>query len=278
MSSFAANGYTDEVGRGVPSIFKQDDAGPVTSRLELGKWIVARDNPLTARVIVNHIWQLFFGAGLVRTPADFGMQGEMSTHPELLDWLAVDFMDHHWDLKHLVKRILTSRTYQQDSAVSAELLGRDPDNRLLARGARFRLPSWMIRDASLAASGLLNRTVGGPPIFAYQPPGVWQDQFMGHFTYQSTLGPDSIAGRSTPSAAKKHQLSCLIRRCDALVSCASPHEYSVSALTLLNDVAALEGRKLAERAGEGFEKPPHENGGTDLFLKTMFQLVNSHAT
>ena len=268
--------HGDEVGRGVPSIFKQDDAGPVTSRLELGKWIVARDNPLTARVIVNHIWQLFFGAGLVRTPADFGMQGEMPTHPELLDWLAVDFMEHHWDLKHLVKRILTSRTYQQDSAVNAELLGRDPDNRLLARGARFRLPSWMIRDASLAASGLLNRTVGGPPIFAYQPPGVWQDQFMGRFTYQSTLGPGqyrrTIYTFWRRSSAPTFLFDSAMRRTCEVV----PRRTNtpLHALTLLNDVAALEAaRKLAERAGEGFGKSPHEKGGKDVLLKTMFQLV-----
>ena len=161
------------------------DASPesVGTRLELAKWVVSRRNPLTARVIVNHVWQLFFGAGLVRTPNDFGLQGEMPTHPDLLDWLAVDFMNHEWDLKHLVRQIVTSRSYQQNSSVTPELLEQDPENRWLARGARFRLPSWMIRDASLASSGLLNRAVGGPPMFAYQPPGVWQDQFMGRLKY-----------------------------------------------------------------------------------------------
>ncbi len=220
-----------------------------SSRLELAHWIVDRNNPLTARVITNQIWQLFFGAGLVRTPNDFGLQGESPTHPELLDWLAVDFMDHDWDVKHLVRRIVTSRTYQQDSRVTAALLELDPENRLLARGARFRLPSWMIRDASLAHSGLLNPELGGPPMFAYQPPGVWEDQFMGRFTYQPTIGPSQY--RRTlytfwrRSSAPTFLFDAAMRRtCEVTQRRTNT---PLHALTLLNDTTALEAaRSLAE--------------------------------
>jgi hypothetical protein len=131
---------------------------------------------------------MFFGAGLVRTADDFGLQGQRPSHPELLDWLAVDFMEHGWDIKHLIRRIVTSETYQQDSAASPDLLARDPENRLLARGPRFRLPSWMLRDSALAASGLLNPALGGPPVRPYQPEGVWEEIFMGRFTYEPSEG------------------------------------------------------------------------------------------
>jgi hypothetical protein len=139
-------------------------------------------------VFVNHVWQMLFGAGLVRTPDDFGLQGQRPTHPELLDWLAVDFMEHDWDIKHLIRRIVSSETYRQSSSVSSALLARDPDNRLLARGARFRLPSWMLRDAALTISGLLNPALGGPPVRPYQPEGVWEEIFMGRFTYEPSEG------------------------------------------------------------------------------------------
>jgi hypothetical protein len=250
---------------------KQPD--DVATRLELARWIVARENPLTARVITNQVWQLFFGAGLVRTPNDFGLQGESPTHPELLDSLAVDFMEHDWDIKHLIRRIVTSRTYQQDSTVSAELLEQDPENRLLARGARFRLPSWMIRDASLAHSGLLNAAIGGPPMFAYQPKGVWQDQFMGRFTYEPSIGPAQY--RRTlytfwrRSSAPTFLFDSAMRRtCEVL-----PRRTNtpLQALTLLNDTTALEAaRKLAERGfADGAAGLPIER------LCQMFQIVLS---
>lgn len=110
---------------------------------------------------MNHLWQMLFGAGLVRTAEDFGLQGERPTHPELLDWLAMEFMESGWDIQHLITLIVTSATYRQDSAISAASLARDPENRWLARGPRFRLPSWMLRDSALRASGLLNPAVGG---------------------------------------------------------------------------------------------------------------------
>ncbi|MEZ6109448.1 MAG: PSD1 and planctomycete cytochrome C domain-containing protein [Pirellulaceae bacterium] len=159
------------------------------TRLDLARWLVAQDNPLTARVVANHLWQICFGAGLVRTPEDFGLQGELPTHPELLDWLAVELIDCGWDLKHVLRIIVTSDAYRQSSAVTPDMLERDPENRLLARGSRYRLPSWMIRDAALRDCGLLNPALGGPPTMPYQPDGVWAEMFMGRFRYEPSQGP-----------------------------------------------------------------------------------------
>ncbi len=176
------------VPRDVPAAIAPWSAEEPRTREQLAHWIVSRDNPLTARVIVNHFWQMLFGTGLVKTTEDFGLQGERPTHPELLDWLAVDFMEHGWDIKRLLKLIVTSETYQQSSSVSAGLLARDPENRLLARGSRYRLPSWMLRDAALKSSGLLNSALGGPPVRPYQPDGVWEEMFMGRFKYEPSEG------------------------------------------------------------------------------------------
>jgi hypothetical protein len=178
----------DIVQRDVPVAIAAWTAEEPRTREQLARWIVSRDNPLAARVIVNHFWQMLFGTGLVKTTEDFGLQGERPTHPELLDWLAVDFMEHGWDIKRLLKLIVTSETYQQSSSVSAELLARDSENRLLARGSRFRLPSWMLRDAALKSSGLMNPALGGPPVRPYQPDGVWEEMFMGRFKYESSEG------------------------------------------------------------------------------------------
>ncbi|MFP6586782.1 MAG: PSD1 and planctomycete cytochrome C domain-containing protein [Pirellulaceae bacterium] len=157
-------------------------------RLDLAKWLVSTEHPLTARVLVNQLWQLCFGAGLVRTPEDFGLQGERPTHPELLDYLALEFMESGWDVQHVLRLIVTSRTYRQSSEFVAAAIDRDPDNRWLARGARFRLPSWMIRDGALRSSGLLNDALGGPTVMPYQPDGVWAEMFMGRFRYQPSQG------------------------------------------------------------------------------------------
>jgi mono/diheme cytochrome c family protein len=153
------------------------------NRLDLARWLVSRENPLTARVTVNRFWQALFGAGLVRSAEDFGLQGEKPSHPELLDWLAAEFMDSGWDVKNLIRLIVTSATYRQDSRVTPELAERDPENRLLARGARHRLPSWMLRDAALRAAGLLSDRVGGPSVNSYQPPGIWEEATFGKKTY-----------------------------------------------------------------------------------------------
>ena len=243
----------EAVSPGTPAVlgpFSTMLPGRPASRIDLANWLVAPTNPLTARVIVNHVWQLFFGAGIVRTTEDFGLQGERPTHPDLLDWLAVDFVEHGWDVKRLCRQIVTSRGYRQASAVSPELLARDPDNRLLARGARHRLPSWMLRDQALAVAGLLNPAVGGPPVKPWQPPGVWEEMFMGRFTYEPSEGPAqhrrtlyafwrrAIAPTFLFDAAQRR--SCEVR----LPRTNTP----LQALTLLNDAIYLEAaRALAER-------------------------------
>jgi hypothetical protein len=244
----------DAVSPGTPAVLGPLSTmlpGRSASRLDLANWLVAPTNPLTARVIVNHVWQLFFGAGIVRSVEDFGLQGERPTHPDLLDWLAVDFVEHGWDMKRLCRQIVTSRTYRQGSAVAPELLARDPDNRLLARGSRYRLPSWMLRDQALAVSGLLNPALGGPPVKPWQPPGVWEEMFMGRFTYEPSEGPAqhrrtlyafwrrAIAPTFLFDAAQRR--SCEVR----LPRTNTP----LQALTLLNDAIYLEAaRALAERS------------------------------
>jgi hypothetical protein len=145
------------------------------TRLDLAKWLVSAENPLTARVIANRYWQMFFGTGLVKTAEDFGTQGEFPSHPELLDWLAVQFRESGWNVKALVKMIVMSATYRQSSAVTAEYLAKDPENRLLARSSRLRLPAEFIRDQALAVSGLLNGDIGGKSVFPYQPRGLWEE-------------------------------------------------------------------------------------------------------
>ena len=144
------------------------------NRLDLARWLVAPENPLTARVAVNRYWQMFFGNGLVKTTEDFGTQGELPSHPELLDWLATEFVRLDWDVKAMQRLIVTSATYRQSSKVNAELLEIDPENRWLARGPRFRLAPQLIRDSALAASGLLVPVIGGPPVKPYQPAGLWE--------------------------------------------------------------------------------------------------------
>lgn len=164
------------------------------SRLDLAAWLTSPSNPLTARVAVNRYWQMLFGHGLVRTPEDFGVQGKRPTHPELLDWLAVEFVESGWDVKHILRTIVTSETYRQSSTAptdtAAELAQRDPANHLLARQSRFRLPSAMIRDAALASSGLLVSRLGGPPVHPPQPAGVWADSTMGRLRYRASVGED----------------------------------------------------------------------------------------
>ncbi|MDB5295953.1 MAG: hypothetical protein JWO31_1936, partial [Phycisphaerales bacterium] len=145
------------------------------NRLELARWIVSPENPLTARATVNRFWQHLFGTGLVKTSEDFGLQGDPPSHPELLDWLATEFVRSGWDAKALNKLLVTSAAYRQSSRVTPALLERDPDNRLLARGPRQRLDALAVRDNALAAAGLLVPTVGGPPVKPYQPPGLWEE-------------------------------------------------------------------------------------------------------
>lgn len=181
---------TDQVQAGTPAILPAllTSGGTGPTRLDLAKWLVTPDHPLTARVTVNRFWQSFFGVGLVKSTEDFGVQGAKPSHPELLDWLAVDFIESGWDVKALCKQIVMSRTYRQSSRVTPELLERDPENRLLARASRHRLPSWMIRDQALFAAGLLNETQGGPPVRPYQPEGIWEEATFGKISYKQDHG------------------------------------------------------------------------------------------
>jgi hypothetical protein len=237
----------DVVSRGVPAAIAPWPEGLAKDRIGLAKWITSKENPLTARVFVNHVWQMLFGAGLVRTPDDFGLQGQRPTHPELLDWLAVDFMENGWDVKHLIKTIVTSETYQQSSDRTEPS---DPTNLLLSRGPRFRLPAWMIRDAALASSGLLNPALGGPPVRPHQPEGVWEEIFMGRFTYEPSQGAAQY--RRTLYAFWRRSIaptflfdSAQRRVCEvAMTRTNTP----LQALTLLNDETIMEASQaLAKR-------------------------------
>ena len=221
-----------------------------SNRLGLAQWLLAPENPLTARVAVNRYWQLFFGAGLVATPEDFGNQGALPSHPALLDWLAVTFQESGWDTKALLKLIAMSATYQQSSTPSEEGLERDPDNILLARGPHSRLPAEMARDQALAASGVLVRTIGGPPVKPYQPPGLWKEKSaqiyvrdVGDGLYRRSLYTYWKRTSPPPSmitfdASRRNQ--CIVRR----QTTTTP----LQALVLLNDPQFVEAaRILAQR-------------------------------
>ncbi|TMQ30338.1 MAG: DUF1553 domain-containing protein, partial [Planctomycetota bacterium] len=164
------------VGRQTPASLNPFPKDAPRNRLGLARWLTDPRNPLTARVAVNRFWQIFFGRGLVATTENFGTQGALPTHPELLDWLARDFIASGWNAKVLCKKIVLSSTYRQQSASPQQLRERDPDNLLLARGPSRRLPAEMLRDAALAEGGLLSAKIGGPPVKPYQPPGLWREQ------------------------------------------------------------------------------------------------------
>jgi len=240
----------EKVGPGALSAILPWKDGEPRTRLGLARWITDRDNPLTARVVVNHLWQMCFGVGLVKTVEDLGLQGDRPIHPELLDWLAVELMESGWDLKHLLKLIVTSETYCQSSVATVEQLQRDPENRLLARGARFRLPSWMLRDAALANAGLINASLGGPPVRPYQPEGVWEELFMGRYTYVPSEGAAQY--RRTLYAFWRRSItptylfdSAQRRSCEVRMARTNT---PLQALTLLNDETYLEAsRALAEQ-------------------------------
>jgi hypothetical protein len=213
-------------------------------------------HPLTSRVAVNRFWQMYFGTGIVKTQEDFGVQGEPPVHPELLDWLATEFVRSAWDVKAMQRLIVTSATYRQSSVVSPALLERDPENRLLGRGPRLRLPAEMIRDTALKASGLLNDQIGGPSVFPYQPPGLWEEMAFGEgFSAQSyvqshgkdlyrrgmytfwkrTVPPASLATFDAPDREK-----CTARRAQT--------NTPLQALVMMNDPTYVEAaRALAQR-------------------------------
>jgi hypothetical protein len=187
--------FADKVTHGVPAVLPPLPADAPANRLALARWLVDPEHPLTARVTVNRYWQTFFGTGLVKTAEDFGVQGEKSSHPELLDWLAREFVESGWNVKHIQRLIVTSAAYRQSSKTAPALVERDPENRLLARGPRYRLPSWMIRDQALAAGGLLVDKIGGRGVRGYQPAGIWEEATFGQIRYEQEHG-DALYRRS----------------------------------------------------------------------------------
>ncbi|MES2426001.1 MAG: PSD1 and planctomycete cytochrome C domain-containing protein [Bacteroidota bacterium] len=189
--SYDAHG--DSVMPSTPKAILPFNSNYPQNRLGLAKWLFDKENPLTARVYVNQLWQEFFGRGIVKTLGDFGMQGDLPSNPQLLDWLAIDFRDHGWNVKRLVKQIVMSATYRQSAVVSPEKLKADPENIWLARGPRSRLPAEFVRDEVLASSGLLTKTIGGPSVNPYQPPGLWENATSGRgllASYKQVHGPD----------------------------------------------------------------------------------------
>jgi hypothetical protein len=175
----------------LPAVMKFDTTKFPRNRIGLAKWTVDGQNPITARVYVNRIWQEIFGRGIVKTSGDFGMQGELPSHPELLDWLAVDFMEHGWDIKRLVKQIVMSATYRQSGKTTEEQHKKDPENILLSRGPRNRIAAEFVKDMVMASSGLLNKTIGGPSVKPYQPKGLWESATSGRgvlATYKMDTG------------------------------------------------------------------------------------------
>jgi hypothetical protein len=222
------------------------------NRLGLAEWLVSAGNPLTARVQVNRLWQTFFGNGLVKTSENFGTQAEPPTHPELLDWLAVEFRESGWDVKKLVKLLVTSATYRQSSKMTPATRLRDPENKLLARGARFRLSSLSLRDVALASSGLLDPKLGGKPVYPYQPKGIWDGLAITNerdFTYPQSKGADlyrrSLYTFWRRTVAPSNMFDTSVRNtCKVRLTVTST---PLHALTTLNDVTWVEaGRMLAE--------------------------------
>src|SRR5262249_38540870 len=262
-------------------------AGAPRDRLTLARWLVAEENPLTARVVANRYWEQLFGIGLVATSEEFGTQGERPSHPELLDWLATELVRLNWDLKRFLRLLVTSSAYRQDSRVEPEKLSRDPDNRLVARGPRFRLPAETVRDQALAVSGLLSATMFGPPVRPPQPqlgvaaafgsgidwePSTGQDRYRrGVYTTWRRSNPyPSMATFDAPNREV-----CTIRRMrtntplQALVTLNDP--VYVEAAQALARRIARGGCSPSERAGYGFrlclDRPP-----SDTELDRLVQL------
>lgn len=243
-----------------PTVLASEPApGKPLTRLDLARWLVSPENPLSARVTINRYWQLFFGQGLVKTSEDFGTQGSPPSHPALFDWLASEFVNSGWNVKAMHRLIVTSATYRQQSNITPALRERDPDNILIARGPRYRLPSWMLRDQALAASGLYVEKVGGPSVKPYQPSGIWAEATFGKKKYVQDHG-DSLYRRSLYTYWRRivgptmffdtaNRQVCSVK--------SSLTNTPLHALTLLNETTYVEAaRGLAERILLGSKTAP----------------------
>ncbi|PWU05938.1 MAG: hypothetical protein C5B51_13335 [Terriglobia bacterium] len=251
----------DLVSPALPAFLVSPDNKFAPTRLGLAKWLVDPSNPLLSRVTVNRFWQMYFGTGLVKTVEDFGSQGDAPSHPELLDWLATEFIATRWDVKKFQKTIVMSATYQQSSRTTPEIAQRDPENRLLSHGPRFRLPAPMVRDQALAISGLLVNQLGGPSVKPYQPDGLWQELSDQVYTqdhgdklyrrslytfWKRTIPPPTMA---TFDASSRE--SCVVRQ--------NLTNTPLQALDLMNDVAFLEAaRVFAQRVMEDGKIAPEQ--------------------
>lgn len=268
----------EELQPGVPEVLPQLPGDAPADRLALAQWLMRPDHPLTARVAVNRFWQMVFGYGIVKTSEDFGAQGDAPSHPELLDWMATEFVRSGWDVKHMMRTIVTSSTYRMSSRASRELIEQDPENRLLARGPRVRLQAEMIRDNAMAASGLLNGVVGGPSVFPYQADGIWEDMAFGDVysmqRYEQSHGQDlyrrtmyTFWKRTAPPASlitfdAPDREKCTARRTNT--------NTPLQALVLMNDPTYVEAaRALAQRV--------LQEAGTDAGerIRYAFRLVTA---
>ena len=243
----------DAVSAGTPGFLPPLPPEAPTNRLGLARWLVSAEHPLTARVKVNRAWQTFFGRGLIKTSENLGSQGDAPSHPELLDWLAVEFRESGWDMKRLHRLIVTSAAYRQSSRAAEELIERDPENRLLARGPRFRLSALLLRDLALASSGLLDARLGGKPVYPYQPRDIWDGLSITKerdFTYPQSKGADlyrrSLYTFWRRTVAPGNMFDASVRQtCTVRPGLTST---PLHALTMLNDPTWVEaGRALAER-------------------------------
>ncbi|WP_247237359.1 PSD1 and planctomycete cytochrome C domain-containing protein [Telluribacter sp. SYSU D00476] len=264
----------EEVQAGTPKAILPFNPKYPKNRLGLAQWMFDKQNPLTARVFVNQVWQEFFGMGLVKSSGDFGMQGELPSHPELLDWLAVDFREHGWDIKRLVRQIVMSATYRQSAVITKDKLQADPDNILLARGPRYRIHAEFVRDLVLSSSGLLHPAIGGPSVKPYQPAGLWEGATSGrgllsaynqdHGSALYRRGMYTLIKRTVPPPAMSifdasNRDQCEVRRLKT--------NTPLQALVMMNDPAVLEAsRVLATRLLQ-------QKGSTQDQITKAFRLI-----
>ncbi len=265
---------TEKVKPNVPDFILPFSEEYPKNRLGLAYWLTSNNNPLTARVFVNRMWGMLFGKGLVETSEDFGVQGSLPSHPELLDWLAVDFVEHNWDIKYLLKKIMLSATYQQTSELTPVLKQADPENVLLARASRFRMSGEMIRDYILATSGLLKSEIGGPSVKPYQPDGLWKDTNAGRGllkVYKKDEG-DKLYRRSLYTFWKRTSPPPSMTLFDAPTrdNCEVRRQKTntpLQALALQNDIQVLEAARVLAQNIE------HKEEDTTKMLKSLFEKI-----